>query len=196
MKSFAQGFIISVRYFGRSAIVLAILSASAALPGLGGGVVRVATGTPSARNNSSCPAGEQMQSNRAGSLEAFVKEWGALAGILTVPPAPTTDFFAAKGGFDFTFEDGKRFLEVMAMRRRAASRRDVHVNEAITAGGVIAAEQNGIGVPHESDVAKAPVLFRVRSRKIAEEVVRRNRRDGLCYDRIVIHFIDFSSRRP
>jgi hypothetical protein len=55
-------------------MVLAIISASAALSGLGGGVVRVATGTPIARKSSSCPAGEQMQSNRAGFWEAFVKE--------------------------------------------------------------------------------------------------------------------------
>jgi len=67
-------FTISVRYFGRSAMAFAIIAAAAALSSLGGGIVRVATGTPTARNNSSCPAGEQMQSNRAGSLEAFVKE--------------------------------------------------------------------------------------------------------------------------
>jgi hypothetical protein len=92
VKRIAQGFTISVRYFGRSAIIFAFISASAALSGLGGGVVRVATGTPTARKNSSCPAGEQMQSNRAGFWEAFVKKCGALAGMLIVSPARTTDF--------------------------------------------------------------------------------------------------------
>ena len=67
-------FTISVRYFGRSAVVFALISASAASSSLGGGVVRVATGTPTARKSSSRPAGVHMQSNRAGSFEAFLKK--------------------------------------------------------------------------------------------------------------------------
>src|ERR1700722_16229428 len=53
------GWIISVRNLGRSAATFAFIFVAAALPGWGAGVVRVATGTPTARKNSSCPAGEQ-----------------------------------------------------------------------------------------------------------------------------------------
>ena len=35
---------------------------------------------------------------------------------------------STKGDIELAFEDAERFFEVVAMRRRAAARRDVHVN--------------------------------------------------------------------
>jgi hypothetical protein len=96
-------------------------------------------------------------------------------------------FFAAKGGFDLAFEDGERFLEVVAMRRRAAAGRDVHVDKAITTVRVVAGEQNGVGVPHDSEVGKALIFVRVRNREIALKIVRRDRRFGLGCDGVVVH---------
>ena len=63
----------SVRYLAKSAGAFAFIAAAAAGSGLGGGVVRVATGTPTTAKRSSCPAGEQMQSNRAAWLVTFLK---------------------------------------------------------------------------------------------------------------------------
>src|SRR5580692_7625684 len=57
----------SVRYFEAIAPTLALNAACAASSSLGGGIVRVATGVPTSRKNSSWPAGEQMQSILAGS---------------------------------------------------------------------------------------------------------------------------------
>ena len=42
-------------------------------PNFGGGVMRVATGTPTSMKNFSCPAGEQMQSMRTGLGGSVVK---------------------------------------------------------------------------------------------------------------------------
>ena len=56
----------SVRYFPASARAFALNSVCATSSSLGGGVARVATATPTSLKNSSCPAGEQMQSIRAG----------------------------------------------------------------------------------------------------------------------------------
>ena len=47
-------------------------------------------------------------------------------------------FFAAKGGFDFAFEDGEGFLKVMPMRTRASAWRNQHIDKAIAAIGVVA----------------------------------------------------------
>ena len=63
-------------------------------------------------------------------------------------------FHAAKRRLDLAFEHHESFLEVVAMRRRAASRRDVHVDEAEFPGGVFAAEQNGVGVADQADVQR------------------------------------------
>jgi hypothetical protein len=57
------------------------------------------------------------------------------------------------------------------MMRRPAAWRNEHVDEAVTTIGVIAAEQNGIGVAHNADVAKALAFVRVRNREIAPEIV-------------------------
>ena len=75
----------------------------------------------------------------------------------------------------------------MTMGRRAAARRNVHVDEAITTVSVVASEQNGVGVPHDSDVGKAPVFIRIRNREIAKEIIRRDRRDGLGCDGVMVH---------
>jgi hypothetical protein len=61
----------SVRYFGASASAFAMKAAWAAASSLGGGVVRLMTGTPTAEKNSSSPAGDPMHNSRAGSAVLF-----------------------------------------------------------------------------------------------------------------------------
>jgi hypothetical protein len=78
------GFKSSDLYFGASSWDFFINCACSSLPSLGGGVVRVATDTPTCAKNSSCPAGAQMQSSRTVCLEALVKECGALDSVLKV----------------------------------------------------------------------------------------------------------------
>jgi hypothetical protein len=79
-------FTISVRYFGsRAAISLPFSAISSAL-GFGGGDVRPSTGNPTARKNSSCPAGVHIQSIRAVLSDTFLNACGALAGTLTIDP--------------------------------------------------------------------------------------------------------------
>src|ERR1700722_7497114 len=54
----------SVRYLGASCFILVTSFSCASFSSFGGGVVRVATGTPTSRKNFSCPAGEQRHSMR------------------------------------------------------------------------------------------------------------------------------------
>ncbi len=58
------------------------------------------------------------------------------------------------------------------MRRRAAPGRDVHVDEAITAAGVGARDQDGLGVFDEADVRQAFALIGSRDLEITREIVR------------------------
>ncbi len=55
-------------------------------------------------------------------------------------------FGAAENEFDFALENSEHLLEIMTMRRRTASRRDEHVNEAVAARSIIASEQNRVCV--------------------------------------------------
>jgi len=80
----------------------------------------------------------------------------------------------------------------MAMGRRAAALRNVHVNETVATVGVISREQDGIGVPDDAEVAKALVVIWVSNREVSQEYVRRNRRDGFCGDRVMVHGVDVS----
>ena len=61
-------------------------------------------------------------------------------------------FLSAKRGLDFAFNDDKGFLEIMPVWRRSAARRNVHVDQAITAVGIIGREQNGISVSDQTNV--------------------------------------------
>src|ERR1019366_6405039 len=86
----------SVRYLGVSALAFSRNSANCFSSSFGGGVVRVATGTPTSRKNLSFPAGEQMQIMRAG-LEDVLWNWCvAFDGTLIVSPALTVDVLPRK----------------------------------------------------------------------------------------------------
>ena len=61
----------SVWYLGASAFTFSMNAAFSFSLGFGGGVVRVATGTPISMKNFSWPAGEQIQSSRTGSVEVL-----------------------------------------------------------------------------------------------------------------------------
>jgi hypothetical protein len=45
------------------------------------------------------------------------------------------------------------------MRRRAAARRDVHVDKGVFAVGVVARDQDRVGIPDEAKVEKALVFI-------------------------------------
>jgi hypothetical protein len=47
---------------------------------------------------------------------------------------------AAKGELYFAFEHAERFLEVVPVRRGTAAGRDLHVDQGVAAGGVIAGQ--------------------------------------------------------
>jgi hypothetical protein len=55
-------------------------------------------------------------------------------------------------GFDFALEDGKRFFKVVAMRGRAASGWDVHVDEAVLSRGVFSRKKDGVSVSNDAEV--------------------------------------------
>src|SRR5271154_3237802 len=65
-------------------------AACAPASSFGGASVRVATGWPTRRKNSSCPDGAHMHSNRDSLSPALVNACGALAGTLMVSPARAT----------------------------------------------------------------------------------------------------------
>jgi hypothetical protein len=82
---------------------------------------------------------------------------------------------AAKGDLDLALKKGERLLEIVAMRRRAAAGRDVHVNEAVAASRVLARQQDRVGVSYHPDVGQSFVFVRSREPEIAVEVIGRDR---------------------
>ena len=131
----------SVRYWGASASDFARNAACAASSSSGAGVVLVATGTPTAWKNSSCPAGEQVQSSRTSLSVALVNECGAFAGDVCGLSGPHNGFLAAEGDLYLAIENRKRLLEIVPMGRRAAARWNQHVDHAVATGGVLACQK-------------------------------------------------------
>jgi hypothetical protein len=87
---------------------------------------------------------------------------GCLAG-------PQNRFRAAESDLDFAVENGKHLLKVVAVWRRAATRRDKHVYEAVATGGVRARQKDWRGVKdssaHRSATANAMGTLGVIARK-------------------------------
>ena len=76
---------------------------------------------------------------------------------------------------DLPVEHGEHFLEVVPVRRRPAARRDVHVDEGVPAGGVIAGDEDRVGVADEPDVRQALIFVRPGHGELARRVVGRDR---------------------
>jgi len=100
-------------------------------------------------------------------------------------------FFAAKGGFNLTFQQDECFFKVMAMRRRAAARRDVYVNQAVAACRVFAREKKRVSITHNTKMRQTLVFVRLCKREMPLKVIRRQRGGGLsgfdCSSRILLN---------
>ena len=72
--------------------------------------------------------------------------------MLIVSPARMMVFFPRKVASISPSKTRKHFLEVMAMRRRAAARWNVHVDETVATGGVFAGHKDRVRVSHQPDV--------------------------------------------
>jgi len=68
-------------------------------------------------------------------------------------------FCTAESDLDLALNDTEHFLEVVAMRRRATAGRHKHVDEAVTAGCVLARQKNRVGISNQSNVRQVWVFI-------------------------------------
>jgi hypothetical protein len=73
----------------------------------------------------------------------------------------------------FTLEHSEHFLEVVTVGRRAAAGRDVHVDEGVFAGGVVASHKDRIGIADKAEMRKALVLVGSSDGEVSVRVVGR-----------------------
>ena len=78
--------------------------------------------------------------------------------------SPQNGFRATESNLDLAVEKGKHLLEVVTVRRRAATRRDKHVYEAVATGGVLARQKDGVGISRQSNVRQLLVFVWSRKR--------------------------------
>ena len=74
----------------------------------------------------------------------------------------------------FTVEKNKGLLEIMTMRRRTASGRNVHIDEGESTCSIHSGEQDGIGVAHDSEMQGTAAIW-VCNHQIPSWVVGWNR---------------------
>jgi hypothetical protein len=104
--------------------------------------------------------------------------------------SPHRRLLATAGSFNLTGKQSEGFLKIVAMRRRAAPGGDVHVNQAVSAIGVLTREQDRVGISDKSDVRQA--LLNAGSRYFDETfgIVSGERRDGLGSRGVLVHGVD------
>ena len=81
---------------------------------------------------------------------------------------------ATESDLDLAVEKGKHLLEVVTVRRRAATRRDKHVYKAVAPGGVLARQKDGVGISRQSNVRQLLVFVWSRKRQLPSNVIERN----------------------
>jgi hypothetical protein len=82
-------------------------------------------------------------------------------------------FPATERCFDLSVKHNKRFIEVVAMRTGAPSRRDMHVDDAKAIVGVLPGDGYGVSIADETHVGHLPVVIRLGKAQIAIEIVGR-----------------------
>jgi hypothetical protein len=109
-----HGATISVRYLGKSVARSLRFSAVSSSLACGGGDARLATGKPTARKNSSCPRRAQAEHTRhlCGLVLEHVRGVGR---NIDGRPGANGLRLAAEGELELAFEEGKQFLEIVAM---------------------------------------------------------------------------------
>lgn len=90
-------------------------------------------------------------------------------------------FSATEGDLYLAHQNGKHFLEIVAMRRRAAAWGNQHVDEAIATRSVRAREKNRIGATRQSDVWQGLNFFRPCDGQISLEIIKWNGRVCRCH---------------
>jgi len=85
----------------------------------------------------------------------------------------------AKNKVEFAFQQRECLFEIVTMRRRSASGRDVHVDEAEASCRVFAGEKNGVGIAYHSYVRAVRVGVSLGDGEVALQIVRGNCCDGL-----------------
>jgi len=66
----------------------------------------------------------------------------------------------AESDVEFAVKHYEGLFKIVAMRRRAAARGNMHVNKAEAPVGIVASEQNGVGVTDDTEVRK--ILIGIR----------------------------------
>ena len=79
---------------------------------------------------------------------------------------------APEGCFHLAFEEDKGLFEVMPMRWRPATWRDVHINDAEASIGLLPRHGDGVGIADQTDVREVVGL---PLSEIAFGIVRRDR---------------------
>jgi hypothetical protein len=68
---------------------------------------------------------------------------------------------------ELAFQQRESLLEIVAVRRRPSAGRNVHVDQTKPASRFLAAEQNRVGIPYDSNVGDFLLGVRPCRRKLA-----------------------------
>jgi hypothetical protein len=82
-------------------------------------------------------------------------------------------FLSAKCCFNLSIQHDECLFKVMAMWPRATAGRDVHVDHAEPAVGVVSIYRDGVGISDETDVGQLSFMIGIRGSQSAIEIVGR-----------------------
>jgi len=82
-------------------------------------------------------------------------------------PGAGHERLAAEGHPDFAVKHGEHLLEVVPVRRRPAARGHMHVDQRVLPGGVLAGDEDRVGVTDEPDMRQALVVVWPRDGEFA-----------------------------
>ena len=74
--------------------------------------------------------------------------------MLIVSPALTTNFDPRNVSFHLALKQDERLFEVMPVRRRPSTRRNVHINQTKPLSSIFPGEQNRIRIAHKPNMRK------------------------------------------
>jgi hypothetical protein len=94
---------------------------------------------------------------------------------------------AAKVSLQLALQHNETLLEIMPMRRRPTTRRNMHINQTKPPRRILPRQQNRVSVPHQSYVRQLRII-RLHNHQPPRQIIRRNPSTALIQNsRIIAH---------
>ncbi len=106
-------------------------------------------------------------------MSSVVERMRCVGGHIHRVARSSDEMLVTKGDLDFSLENAKHLFEVVTVGWWATSRGNVHINERVLVGRLLAAHEDGVGITDEAEVRERGIVIGTGDRQLSKRIVGR-----------------------